>query len=125
MARKRSPKAFGTSLRKRRRKDKRTDCASRWKRLPQSRIFADGHTVERSKRESYEGIDGLTGHRGAHGFLRSGACNEPEVLGTNDAVLPFTGGQILLFVLIGVGAVGAGTLVLRSIGSRRGSADPA
>jgi hypothetical protein len=51
--------------------------------------------------------------------------NDPEVLGTDDAVLPFTGGQIVLFVLIGVGAVGAGTLVLRSVGSRRGSVDPA
>ena len=49
--------------------------------------------------------------------------NDPEVLGSTEAVLPFTGGQVMLFVLIGVGAIGAGTLVLRS--SRRGSVDPA
>lgn len=50
---------------------------------------------------------------------------DPEVLGSNDAVLPFTGGEILMFVVIGVAAVGAGTLVLRSVSSRRGSVDPA
>jgi hypothetical protein len=49
---------------------------------------------------------------------------DPEVLGSNDAVLPFTGGEILMFVVIGVAAIGAGTLVLRSVGSRRGSVDP-
>jgi hypothetical protein len=48
---------------------------------------------------------------------------DPKVLGSNEAVLPFTGGQVMLFVLIGVGAIGAGTLVLRS--SRKGSLDPA
>jgi len=48
---------------------------------------------------------------------------DPEVLGSTESVLPFTGGQVMLFVLIGVGAIGAGTLVLRS--SRRGSVDPA
>jgi hypothetical protein len=30
----------------------------------------------------------------------------------------------MLFVLIGVGAIGAGTLVLRSVGSRRATVDP-
>jgi len=51
--------------------------------------------------------------------------NEPEVLGSTDSesVLPFTGGQVLLFVLIGAGTIGAGTLILRS--SRKGSVDPA
>jgi hypothetical protein len=49
---------------------------------------------------------------------------DPEVLGsTESAVLPFTGGQVMLFVLIGVGAIGAGTLILRS--SRRATVDPA
>jgi hypothetical protein len=47
---------------------------------------------------------------------------DPEVLSSNDGVLPFTGGQVMLFVVIGVGAIGAGTFVLRS--SRRGSVDP-
>ena len=50
---------------------------------------------------------------------------DPEVLGSNEGILPFTGGQVMLFVLIGVGAIGAGTLVLRSVGSRRASVDPA
>jgi hypothetical protein len=49
--------------------------------------------------------------------------DNPEVLGSTESVLPFTGGQVVLFVLIGVGAIGAGMLVLRS--SRRGSVDPA
>lgn len=49
--------------------------------------------------------------------------NDPEVLGSTESVLPFTGGQVMLFVLIGVGAIGAGTLVLRS--SRRSAVDPA
>jgi hypothetical protein len=48
----------------------------------------------------------------------------PEVLGSNEGILPFTGGQVMLFVLIGVGAIGAGTLVLRSVGSRRATVDP-
>ena len=48
--------------------------------------------------------------------------NDPEVLGSESA-LPFTGGQVMLFVLLGVGAIGAGTLFLRS--SRKGSVDPA
>jgi hypothetical protein len=48
---------------------------------------------------------------------------DPKVLGSTESVLPFTGGQVMLFVLIGVGAIGAGTLVLRS--SRRSAVDPA
>ncbi len=48
---------------------------------------------------------------------------DPAVLGSTESVLPFTGGQVMLFVLIGVGAIGAGTLVLRS--ARRASVDPA
>lgn len=47
---------------------------------------------------------------------------DPGVLGSNDGVLPFTGGQIVLFVVIGIAAIGAGTIVLRSVGSRRGPA---
>ena len=50
--------------------------------------------------------------------------SDPEVLGSNEGTLPFTGGQVMLFVLIGVGAIGAGTLVLRSVGSRRATVDP-
>lgn len=47
---------------------------------------------------------------------------DPGVLGTaeDNGVLPFTGGEIMLFVLIGVAAIGAGTLVLRTVASRRG-----
>jgi hypothetical protein len=44
---------------------------------------------------------------------------DPGVLGSNEGILPFTGGQIILFVVIGVAAIGAGTIVLRSVGSRR------
>ena len=44
---------------------------------------------------------------------------DPAVLGSDEGILPFTGGQILLFVVIGIGAIGAGTIVLRSVGSRR------
>jgi hypothetical protein len=41
------------------------------------------------------------------------------VLGSDEGILPFTGGQIVLFVVIGFAAIGAGTIVLRSVGSRR------
>jgi hypothetical protein len=51
--------------------------------------------------------------------------SDPEVLGSNDGVLPFTGGQIILFVVIGIAAIGTGTLVLRSVGSRRSSTSQA
>jgi hypothetical protein len=44
---------------------------------------------------------------------------DPGVLGSDEGILPFTGGQIVLFVVIGIGAIGAGTIVLRSVGSRR------
>jgi hypothetical protein len=44
---------------------------------------------------------------------------DPAVLGSDEGILPFTGGQIVLFVVIGIGAIGAGTIVLRSVGSRR------
>jgi hypothetical protein len=45
---------------------------------------------------------------------------DPAVLGSeNEGILPFTGGQIMLFVVIGIAAIGAGTIVLRSVGSRR------
>jgi hypothetical protein len=50
---------------------------------------------------------------------------DPEVLGSNEGILPFTGGQVMLFLLIGVGAIGAGALVLRSVGSRRSPASQA
>jgi hypothetical protein len=44
---------------------------------------------------------------------------DPGVLGSDEGILPFTGGQIILFVVIGIAAIGAGTMVLRSVGSRR------
>jgi hypothetical protein len=53
--------------------------------------------------------------------------NDPEVQGTadDDSVLPFTGGDILLFVVIGFAAIGAGTVTLRAVRYRRGSAGEA
>ncbi|MGH2752446.1 MAG: hypothetical protein ACRDK3_16485 [Actinomycetota bacterium] len=36
------------------------------------------------------------------------------VLGSSESVLPFTGGQLILFVVIGLLAVGVGMLVLRT-----------
>lgn len=61
----------------------------------------------------------------APNVIQKGDKTDPAVLGSteDDGVLPFTGGQVMLFVVIGVGAIGAGTLVLRS--SRRSSVDPA
>lgn len=51
---------------------------------------------------------------------------DPGVLGSNeDGVLPFTGGQIVLFVVIGLAAIGAGTIILRSAGWRRSPASQA
>ena len=50
---------------------------------------------------------------------------DPGVLGSDEGVLPFTGGQIVLFVVIGIAAIGAGTIVLRSVGSRRSPASQA
>ena len=47
------------------------------------------------------------------------------VLGSNEGVLPFTGGQVVLFVVIGIAAIGAGTIVLRRAGARRNSATQA
>ena len=47
------------------------------------------------------------------------------VLGSSEGVLPFTGGQVVLFVLIGIAAIGAGTIVIRSAGARRDSASQA
>ena len=41
------------------------------------------------------------------------------VLGSDEGVLPFTGGQILLFVVIGVAVIGTGMVVLKSAGGRR------
>lgn len=47
---------------------------------------------------------------------------DPAVLGTaEDSVLPFTGGDVMLILLIGVAAIGTGTLVLRTVRSREGS----
>ncbi len=49
---------------------------------------------------------------------------DPEVLSSNeDGVLPFTGGEVMLFAVIGAAAIGAGTLVVRS--TRKSSVDPA
>lgn len=44
------------------------------------------------------------------------------VLSSNDGVLPLTGGQFVLFVVIGFAAIGAGTVILRSA---RGRGSPA
>jgi hypothetical protein len=58
--------------------------------------------------------------------IQKGDKTEPEVLGsTNDGVLPFTGGQVVLFVVIGAAAIGTGMLILRSVGSRRDSVSQA
>lgn len=47
-----------------------------------------------------------------------------EVLGSaeDNSVLPFTGGDIALFVLIGVGAMGLGAVTMRVARSRRSDA---
>jgi hypothetical protein len=45
----------------------------------------------------------------------------PQVEGTNQSQLPFTGGEIALMVVVGVGAIGAGTVFVAT-GRRRRSA---
>ena len=51
---------------------------------------------------------------------------DPDVLGNvesgseSDGVLPFTGSELTLFVLIGAVAIGAGVLTLRTVKTRRG-----
>lgn len=49
---------------------------------------------------------------------------DPEVLGSAEdgGVLPFTGGDIALFVLVGVGAMGLGAVTVRVARSRRSDA---
>ncbi|MGH2698545.1 MAG: hypothetical protein ACRDJL_05010 [Actinomycetota bacterium] len=52
---------------------------------------------------------------------------DPEVLGSvedaeDDGVLPFTGGDIALFVLLGVGTIGLGIVTMRFARSRRSDA---
>ncbi len=46
----------------------------------------------------------------------------PDVLGNaeSDGVLPFTGSELTLFVLIGAVAIGAGVLTLKTVKTRRG-----
>jgi len=46
----------------------------------------------------------------------------PDVLGSSesDGVLPFTGSELALFVLIGAVAIGAGVLTLKTVKTRKG-----
>lgn len=45
--------------------------------------------------------------------------NDSEVLGTEDSVLPFTGAQMTLFVVVGVAAIGLGAMAIRVARTKR------
>jgi hypothetical protein len=58
---------------------------------------------------------------GLHFTRAPGDGSTPEVEGTSASRLPFTGGEIALMVVAGVGAIGAGTVFVAT-GRRRRSA---
>jgi hypothetical protein len=59
--------------------------------------------------------------------LNQNEGRDPNVLGSSesDGVLPFTGTELVLFVVIGAGAIGAGALTLRAVRSRQTEAQQA
>jgi len=76
------------------------------------------HTCEGDQSRTIDTSKGKGRGPGVLGNVGSGSESGSE----SDGVLPFTGSELTLFVLIGAVAIGAGVLTLKTVKTRRGRA---